>query len=301
MENSCAWTGTQYVFRQQHLKGNAVFSYETTAACYINILSYKESQTVRYSLADKAYRLPEGYHVLHYLEMGSKIAIHSEDPCNHLVVVLITPESLPFFHDQYQQETERFAKGYTTASDTRFRLLLDQLLELPETDMLYRMRADLLILEMLLYQIQTLAEQNETVPQKVAVKDHYEKVLRVKAIIEEDLSKNHSIPELAKQVGTNVQYLKKYFKQYFGKTVLNYAIEKKMAYAKELILTGNYLVSDVARMTGYKHATHFTTAFKKHFGFIPNSLRYSLLLQLATEVWVVLEQAMQISTLQMLL
>ena len=188
-----------------------------------------------------------------------------------------------------------------TASDTRFRLLLDQLLELPETDMLYRMRADLLILEMLLYQIQTLAEQNETVPQKVAVKDHYEKVLRVKAIIEEDLSKNHSIPELAKQVGTNVQYLKKYFKQYFGKTVLNYAIEKKMAYAKELILTGNYLVSDVARMTGYKHATHFTTAFKKHFGFIPNSLRYSLLLQPAAEVWAALEQAIQISTLQMLL
>ena len=83
--------------------------------------------------------------------------------------------------------------------------------------------------------------------------------------------------------------------------MLNYAIEKKMAYAKELILTGNYLVSDVARMTGYKHATHFTTAFKKHFGFIPNSLRYSLLLQPAAAVWVALEQAIQISTLQMLL
>src|SRR5690606_17372181 len=301
MKNSCAWTGTQYVFRQQHLKGNAVFSYETTAACYINILSYKESQTVRYSLADKAYLLPEGYHVLHYLEVGSKIVIYSEDPCNHIVVVLITPESLPFFHDKYQQETERFAKGYMTASDTRFRLLLDQLLELPETDLLYRMRADLLILEMLLYQMQTLAEQNKPVSQKVGVKDHYEKVLRVKAIIEGDLSKNHSIPELAKQVGTNVQYLKKYFKLYFGKTVLNYAIEKKMAYAKELILTGNYLISDVARMTGYKHATHFTTAFKKHFGFIPNALRYCLLLQPAAAVWAALEQVIQIPTSQMLL
>lgn len=301
MDNSCAWTGTQYAFRQQHLIGNAVFSYETTAACYINILSYKESQTVRYTLADKAYRLPEGFLMLHYLEEGSKIVIHSEDPRNHLVVVLISPESLPFFHDQYQQETERFAEGYRTASDTRFRLLLDQLLELPKTDLLYRMRADLLILEMLLYQMQTLAEQNKPVSQKVGVKDHYEKVLRVKAIIEGDLSKNHSIPELAKQVGTNVQYLKKYFKLYFGKTVLNYAIEKKMAYAKELILTGNYLISDVARMTGYKHATHFTTAFKKHFGFIPNALRYCLLLQPAAAVWAALEQVIQIPTSQMLL
>src|SRR5690606_11097602 len=134
--------------------------------------------------------------------------IYSEDPCTHIVVVLITPESLPFYHDKYQQETERFAEGYMTASDTRFRLLLDQLLELSETDLLYRMRADLLILEMLLYQIHTFAEQNATVPQKVPVKDHYEKVLRVKAIIEGVLTKNHSIPELAKQLGTNVQYLK---------------------------------------------------------------------------------------------
>src|SRR5690606_41532201 len=60
-------------------------------------------------------------------------------------------------------------------------------------------------LPILLYQMQTLAEQNKPVSQKVGVKDHYEKVLRVKAIIEGDLSKNHSIPELAKQVGTNVQ------------------------------------------------------------------------------------------------
>ncbi|VTP86630.1 hypothetical protein [Sphingobacterium daejeonense] len=28
---------------------------------------------------------------------------------------------------------------------------------------------------------------------------------------------------------------------------------------------GKYRVSDVARMTGYKHSTHFTTAFKKYF------------------------------------
>lgn len=70
---------------------------------------------------------------------------------------------------------------------------------------------------------------------------------------------------------------------------MNYITEKKMEHAKELILTGNHRVSDVARMTGYKHSTHFTTAFKKHFGFIPNSLKYSFLLQQGTEIFIELE------------
>ena len=51
-----------------------------------------------------------------------------------------------------------------------------------------------------------------------------------------------------------------------------------MEHAKKLILTGDYRISDVARLTGYKHSTHFTTAFKKYFGFIPNSLKYTFLL-----------------------
>src|SRR5690606_12621322 len=138
-------------------------------------------------------------------------------------------------------------------------------------------------------QIETLAVENEN-QQVIVIKNHYEKILLAKQIIEEDLSKNHSIPELAKLVGTNVQYLKKYFKLYFGKTVMNYITEKKMEHAKELILTGNHLVSDVARMTGYKHSTHFTTAFKKHFGFIPNSLKYSFLIHQSVTVLSELEQ-----------
>ena len=109
-------------------------------------------------------------------------------------------------------------------------------------------------------------------------KSHYDKIMLAKKIIDTDLSRNYTIHELAKTVGTNEQYLKKYFKQYFGKTVMSYITEAKMEHAKNLIMTGEYRVSDVARMTGYKHSTHFSSAFKKFFGFIPNSLRYTFLL-----------------------
>ena len=284
MENSCAWNVAQYAFQHQYIKGNTQFSYETANACYVNILSYNCSQTIHYTLSNNPRVLLGGHNVMHYLDAYSTIEIRSEDERNHLLVVLIPPGNLHFFHDRYQQEPERFAKGFVTKSDVRFRLLFEQLHWLPEADLLYRMRSELIILEIIFHQIQLLGIERKHTQRVIVVKDHYEKIRLVKEIIDEDLSKNHSIPELAKQAGTNMQYLKKYFKQYLGTTVMNYVVGKKMEYAKELILTGNYLVSDVARMTGYKHSTHFTTAFKKHFGFIPNSLKYSFLLQQGTEI-----------------
>lgn len=286
MENSAALTHSQYIFQHQYIRGKARFCHQTEKACYINILSHENSQPVHYIVSDTANILPGGHNLIHYLEKQSAIEIRSESECNQLVVVLIAPENLHFFHNKYQQESIRFAQGFRTKCDTRFRLLFEQLYSLSATDMLYQMRSELMILEIIFYQIESLVVESKSTQQVIVMKDHYEKILLAKQIIEEDLSKNHSIPELAKEVGTNVQYLKKYFKQYFGKTVASYITEKKMEYAKALILTGDYRVSDVARMIGYKHSTHFTTAFKKHFGFIPNSLKYSFLLQQGVEVLV---------------
>ncbi len=32
-------------------------------------------------------------------------------------------------------------------------------------------------------------------------------------------------------------------------------------------------IADIAEAVGYEHATHFTAAFKKHFGELPRNLR----------------------------
>ena len=289
MDNSCALTVTQYAFRHQYMKGSALFFYQTEEPCYINILSHPCSHAIHYEVSGEVFMLQGGNNVMHFLEADRTLEIRSQDSENQLIIVLIDPKSLHFFHERYQRESERFAKGFVTKADTRFRHLQELLHTLPDTDLLGRMRAELIIMEIIFYQIEALAVESQRTQQVIVMKDLYDKILLVKAIIEDDLSENHSIPELAKQVGTNVQYLKKYFKQYFGKTVMGYVTEKKMEYAKDLILSGNYRVSDVARMTGYKHPTHFTTAFKKHFGFIPNSLKYSFLIQQGTEALIELE------------
>lgn len=283
MGNSCSFVSAHYAFQHQFIEDGVQFYYRTEETCYISFFALSDTQTLHYKLEQKWYALPAGHQVIHYLEKYETLEIACKERNGRVLVVVIAPDSFAFFHKKYQQEPARFTQGYRTKGDARFNLLLEQLHSLSKSHLLYKMRSELIILEIICHQIASLAVKTGTI-QKVSTKDHYEKVLLAKEIIERDLSENHSIPELAKQVGTNVQYLKRYFKQYFGKTIGNYVTEKKMEYAKELILTGNHRISDVARMTGYKYSTHFTAAFKKHFGFIPNALKYSLIFCLGTDL-----------------
>ena len=46
-----------------------------------------------------------------------------------------------------------------------------------------------------------------------------------------------------------------------------------MEKAKKMLLTGEYRITEISEVVGYKHATHFTNAFKKFFGYLPQSLK----------------------------
>lgn len=103
-----------------------------------------------------------------------------------------------------------------------------------------------------------------------------EKMILVKELIENNLADSHTIASLARSAGTNEQYLKKHFKLLFGSTVFGHMISCKMEKAKEMLLTGQYRITEIAEMVGYKHATHFTNAFKKFFGCLPQSFKTKL-------------------------
>lgn len=103
--------------------------------------------------------------------------------------------------------------------------------------------------------------------------DEIEKMMKVKELIENNLSEFYSLAYLAKTAGTNEQYLKKHFKILHGHTVFGYILTCKMQKAKEMLLTGNYRITEIAEIVGYKHATHFTSAFKKFFGYLPRAIK----------------------------
>ncbi len=100
-----------------------------------------------------------------------------------------------------------------------------------------------------------------------------DKMNQVKTMIDNNPDESYTIAYLARAVGTNEQYLKNHFKILFGQTVFKYILSCKMERAREMILSEKYRIADIAELTGYKHATHFTNAFKKFFGYLPLTLK----------------------------
>ena len=102
---------------------------------------------------------------------------------------------------------------------------------------------------------------------------NFEKMKEARQIIDSNIAKPCTLLDLAQQVGTNECYLKKHFKQAFGTTVFGYLHKQRMEKARELLLAGNTKIAQVAKISGYKHASHFSTAFKKYFGSLPTQIR----------------------------
>lgn len=99
-----------------------------------------------------------------------------------------------------------------------------------------------------------------------------ERMRRVKDLLYEQPAGSYSLAGLARAAGTNEATLKRNFKMVYGTTVFGYLTARRMELAKTLLLAKELKVAAVAQEVGYKYASHFTSAFRKHFGVLPNKL-----------------------------
>lgn len=131
------------------------------------------------------------------------------------------------------------------------------------------------VVELLSLQLEQLeAVGNESASSYQSLKEEeLKRVYRVKKIIEQDSQKKFSLLGLAHAVGTNDATLKKHFKAVFGITVFGYLHAYRMEQAKRHLIAGDLKISVIAQQSGYKHATHFSAAFKKYFGYLPTQVK----------------------------
>jgi AraC-like DNA-binding protein len=129
-------------------------------------------------------------------------------------------------------------------------------------------------IELLSLQLIQSGEEQNTV--STLKQENVDKMHQVKELIDRGTDERLSLAWLAREAGTNEQYLKKHFKLVFGQTVFGYILSVKMEKAKEMLLSGSYKIAYVAEAAGYKHPTHFTTAFKKYYGYPPQKIKGEL-------------------------
>jgi AraC-like DNA-binding protein len=150
---------------------------------------------------------------------------------------------------------------------------LKNILNCPMDGKLGYMMIETSLIQIILIQMHTLFYKEEAFKQPIANRRDIEIIQQLREYLTKTFLEDHCLSTLAKQFGTNTNKLMSLFKKVFGKSIFEFIGELRMEHAMELLREQGLLVTEVARMVGYKNPNHFSCAFKRRFGISPSDLR----------------------------
>lgn len=239
----------------------------------------------RLSDAGREARTREGNHNIWYTpERETTHAIHEND-AHDVVEVFLTQEyvaSLAKRHPRLlegalapivrQEPFQLREEGM--AVTPRMKSVIRQILSSEEQGALRQMFIEAKVTELLVLELQQHEERAEQPQAAVDLsKRDIDRMHEARDRMLACMDDPPTLPELARQVGTNEFTLKRQFKAVFGNTVFGLLRDHKMDHARTLLLDTDRLVGDIAREVGYNHPANFSAAFKKQHGVSPSTFR----------------------------
>lgn len=103
--------------------------------------------------------------------------------------------------------------------------------------------------------------------------DEKERLQNLKDMLQQNLDKSFTIPELAKKIFINEFKLKKGFKLMFGKSIYAFHFELKMQYACLALKETDLNLEEIAKLVGFRYVTSFIAAFRKVYKTTPHAYR----------------------------
>ncbi|MFY0992189.1 helix-turn-helix transcriptional regulator [Halomonas sp. C05BenzN] len=94
---------------------------------------------------------------------------------------------------------------------------------------------------------------------------------RVRDALHDDPAGDHRLATLAELAAMSPASLRRKFRAAYGRSVFDYLRESRLSLAHDYLRRG-YSVQQAAHFSGYRHASNFATAFRRHFGYPPSSL-----------------------------
>lgn len=98
----------------------------------------------------------------------------------------------------------------------------------------------------------------------------YGKLRAAKHVMDEDYCRDHDVPALAALCSLSETHFRRLWHRVFGTSPTAYLRAKRMARAKDLLLSGVYSVSEAARAVGYDDANYFARVFRREVGLSPS-------------------------------
>jgi transcriptional regulator GlxA family with amidase domain len=102
------------------------------------------------------------------------------------------------------------------------------------------------------------------------------RVGHVVALIHEQFAEPWSVDQLARAVNVSPSYLTRLFREHTGRSPASFVRELRLRRAYELIQTTFLSIKEVMAAVGWNDPSHFSRAFKRHFGVSPKGLRDAL-------------------------
>jgi AraC family transcriptional regulator len=98
-------------------------------------------------------------------------------------------------------------------------------------------------------------------------------VRRVAEMIRENLDGNIHLSDLARECGLSVSHFTRTFRKSFGMSPCRWLLERRIDRSKELLVTSDLPIADIAIRSGFSDQTAFTRAFGRIVGDSPGRWR----------------------------
>lgn len=130
----------------------------------------------------------------------------------------------------------------------------------------------ILTLQILQHSDDMAEEENKTLLRKFEIK----MVHQASQIINNDILDFKSVPELALEVGLNINKLQNGFRELYHTTVNEYVHNRRLDLASNLIKNSELTISEIVYLIGLSSRSYFSKIFKEKYGISPSVLRQNM-------------------------
>jgi AraC-like DNA-binding protein len=100
-----------------------------------------------------------------------------------------------------------------------------------------------------------------------------ERAEEVRSYLEQHLTQDLDMNQVARAASLSPFYLTRIFKQRFGVPPYRYLIGLRIDYASQLLRDSSLSVTQVCHRSGFNSLSHFITTFRMHTGMSPSQYR----------------------------
>ncbi|WP_165840144.1 GlxA family transcriptional regulator [Motiliproteus coralliicola] len=120
------------------------------------------------------------------------------------------------------------------------------------------------------------AEDSQRIPLKHRIGANQPKLIEAVTLMEANIEEPLSTDDLAHHVAVSRRHLERLFKKHLQTVPSKFYLQLRMERARQLLQQSDKPILQVALACGFSSASHFSTAFRSHFGLTPREERKRL-------------------------